>query len=72
MTDERQELLELLFATNNLTLTLPMQEAPVCTGGRGLGSQETEAEERPGEGRGTPGPGDAQHGRGEGDPPGGE
>ena len=49
-----------------------VQEAPLCTGGRGLGSQETEEEERRGGRRRPPGQGDAQHGRGEGDPAGGE
>lgn len=53
-------------------ITSPFQEAPVCPGGRGLGSQEAEAEEGPGEGRGASGQGDAQHGRGEGDSSGGE
>ena len=49
-----------------------VQEAPLCTGGRGLGSQETKEEARRSDRRRPPGQGDAQHGRGEGDPAGGE
>ena len=48
------------------------QEASLCTGGRRLGPQETKEEARRSGRRRPPGPGDAQHGRGEGDPAGGE
>ena len=48
------------------------QEAPVSSGGRGVGSAETEEEERWEGGGGAAGQGDAQHGGGEGDPAGGE